>query len=80
MSISVNCKLLNGPDLPRLVLSQKESEEDADVRSQSRELLRNLYPPLYLFEATFNDVCGRDVVPSVRRMVHIDNTDIQILF
>jgi len=63
---------------PDLVLRLKQGEQDTDARLLRWELLHHLHPPLNLLETPFNEVGCSYVLPSVRRMTHMDQAGIEI--
>ena len=63
---------------PDLVLRLKQGEQDTDAGFLRWELLHHLHPPLHLLETPFNEVGCSYVLPSVRRMTHMDQAGIEI--
>jgi hypothetical protein len=63
---------------PDLVLRLEQGEEDTDARFLSWKLLHHLHAPLNLFETPFNKVGCSYVLPSVYRMIHVGQADIEV--
>jgi len=80
LSSNVKLESLDGLAFPYLILGSKQSEKDADTRFLSRELFHDLYTPLHLLKAPFNDIRGSYMLPPGRWVIHVDYAGIKILF
>ena len=78
--MGVNLEVLNRATFPSFILSLEQGKEDTDTGLLRGELLHDFDASFDFFKTSFDKVSRSYMLPAVRRMTHISQTVIQVLF